>query len=91
MIIATLTKRTERTDYLKWLENITDPNDLDDFFKNVYKSVKMVGKTESNGEGVVDFMFDEQEIVPDNTKQQKKEKKKTIVEIDAVKATNSLF
>jgi hypothetical protein len=59
--------------------------------KNVYKSVKMVGKTEANGEGVVDFMFDEQEIVPDNTKQQKKEKKKTIVEIDAVKATNSLF
>ena len=81
----------KQLDYLKWLENITDPNELDDFFKNVYKSVKMVGKTEANGEGVVDFMFDEQEIVPDNTKQQKKEKKKTIVEIDAVKATNSLF
>ena len=83
----------KQLDYLKWLENITDPNDLDDFFKNVYKSVKMVGKTEANGEGVVDFMFEAPEIEEDTviTSKKKVEKKKVIVEIDAVQATNSLF
>lgn len=83
----------KQLDYLKWLEKIKDPKELDHFFQDVYKSVKMVGKTEANGDGVVDFMFDPvEEVIEDKPATKKKaEKKKVIVEIDAVEATNSLF
>lgn len=47
----------KQLDYLKWLEKIKDPAELDDFFKDIYKSAKIVKKTESDGIAVTDCLF----------------------------------
>jgi len=42
---------------LKWLEKIKDPNELEDFFKDVYKSAKIVKKQESDGNDITECLF----------------------------------
>jgi hypothetical protein len=42
---------------LKWLEKIEDNSELEDFFKDVYKSAKIVRKQESDGVGITDCLF----------------------------------
>lgn len=42
---------------LKWLEKIKNKDELNDFFKDVYKSAKIIRKQESDGVGVTDCLF----------------------------------
>ena len=42
---------------LKWLEKIEDGEELKDFFKDVYKSAKIIRKQESDGVGITDCLF----------------------------------